>query len=712
MVRNRTFFFGSVERVDRDESGVVSIPDASVQAVNAILAARPIPGSKVTSISNGTYPVNLETTLVSLKVDHSFDQNNSLAVRYLYGKTLEENAGGVGVGGLIDVSGGGGMRGNDQSFFVSFSRIMGSSVFSETRAQFAPRDLEQYANDMTGPRVTISGVATFGRNVNFPVLLNEDRWEFKQDFSIDRGRHFFKFGADVSHVGAYSSFPVSFAGSFTFGSLATFTAGTPSTFTQGFGNPAMKLPNTLVAVYAQDTFKPADTVTLVYGLRYDYDRQPSGITRDPNNPVEAPLQTGINSDGNNLAPRLGVTWDPLGDGRTVIRGGYGMFYDKIFLLVARNALIARQSISLSGSAASLQFARGAFPESASLPAGFTLSRPNINIADSAIELPYSHQVNVGVERQFGTHWAAGANVIYVRGESLLRSDNTNLGPPTVLTTANSASLGVANPSAQQIGRPYYGSTNRLNPLFNNIQQVSSASRSRYRGVQFILQKRMSHGLELRANYTLSEAKDDSSDFTQAEQPSDPYNREAEFSYSAEHQRHRFTLTSVWELPFRSAQAEGDASRLLLADWVLASSWTFRSGAPRNPGVGSDVNGDGNSSTDRPFIDGAIAGRNSYVGPDYLTIDLRLSKRVRTGGRTSVLVIFEAFNLLNRVNYGGVNMTWGTALAAHSDLRPVHVGQQPAPDAVRRQVRVLSPGPGVCARPASRRRTCCAAGWMD
>lgn len=662
IVRNRTFFFGAVERVDRNESGVVSISPASVQAVNAILAARPIPGSTVRSIANGVYPINLETTLTSIKIDHSLNANNNLALRYIYGKTLEENAGGVGVGGLIDVSGGGGLRGEDQSLFASWTRIFGSSMFSETRFQFAPRDLQQYANDAAGPRVTISGVATFGRNVNFPVLLNEDRYEFKQDFSIDRGRHFFKFGADVTRVNAFSSFPVSFAGSFTFGSLAAFASGTPSTFTQGFGNPAMELPNTLIGLYWQDTFKVRRNLTLVYGLRYDYDGQPQGIERDPNNPVEAPLQTGINRDTNNVAPRLGVTYDPLGDGRTVIRGGYGMFYDKIFLLVARNALIARQSVSLSGAAAAQQFARGAFPESQTLPPGFTLTRPNINIADPAIELPYNHQFNVGVERQLGTHWATGANVIYVRGENLLRSDNVNLGPPTVLTAQNAASLGVANPNAQQLGRPYYGTTNRLDPAFNNIQQVSSASRSRYWGIQFILQKRMSHGLELRANYTLSEAKDDSSDFTQAEQPNDPYDRDAEFNYSAEHQRHRFTLTSVWELPLRAAQVDQPLTRALLADWVLASSWTLRSGAPRNPSVGSDVNGDGNSGTDRPFIDGVVAGRNSFEGPGYAAVDLRLSKRIRTGGRTSVLVLAEAFNLFNRVNYGGVNMTWGTTLA--------------------------------------------------
>lgn len=665
IVRNKTFYFGAVERVDRNESGVVTISDASVQAVNALLASRPIPGSSVREVSNGTYPVNLETTLASMKLDHSFGQDDNVALRYIYGKTLEENAGGVGIGGLIDVSGGGGMRGTDQSLLLSWTHVFGSAMLSETRFQYAPRDLEQYANDATGPRVTISGVATFGRNVNFPVLLNEDRYEFKQDFSFDRGRHFFKAGADVTRVNAFSSFPVSFAGSFTFASLATFTTGRPSTFTQGFGNPALKLPDTLLGAYVQDTFKVGNSLTLVYGLRYDYDGQPQGIERDPNNPVEAPLQTGINRDKNNFAPRVGVTYDPLGDGRTVVRGGYGVFYDKIFLLVARNALIARQSISLSGNAAADQFVRGAFPESQSLPAGFTLTRPSINIADPKIELPYNHQFNIGVERQLGTNWAAGANFIYVRGENLLRSDNINLGPPTVLTTANAASLGVASPNAQQIGRPYYGSTNRIDAAFNNLQQVSSASKSRYKGLQLILQKRMSHGFEMRANYTLSEAKDDSSDFTQAEQPNDPFNRAAEFSYSAEHQKHRFTLTGVWQLPYRSDSADNPVARALLADWVLATAWTFRSGAPRNPSVGSDVNGDGNSSTDRPIVNGEVLARNSYVGPDYRTVDLRLSKRVRTGRSTSVLVIAEAFNLLNRVSYSSVNTTWGTDAAARS-----------------------------------------------
>jgi hypothetical protein len=658
LVRRQSFFFAALERIDRDESDIVTISDASVDTINRTLAARPVPGSSVTALANGTLPVSLETTLASLKVDHHVNPDNALVARYIYGRAREVNAGGVAVGGLTDVSGGGGLRQRDQSILAGWTRILGTTLVSETRLQFAPRVLVQFPNDPSGPRVSISGVATWGRSTNFPTRLDETRFEIKQDLSYARGRHLIKFGGDVSRVNADASFPVSFAGSFTFGSLADFVNGRPTNFTQGFGNPALDLPDTLVGLYWQDSFHVRPGLTLVYGLRYDYDAQPQGIERDLTNPVEAPLQTGINRDGNNVAPRVGVTYDPFGDGRTVVRAGYGVFYDKLFLLVARNALIARQSISLSGAAAAAQFAQGAFPESRRLPAGFSLTRPSINLTDPDLQLPYAHQWTLGIERQLREHWAAGLTLVVVRGESLLRSDNVNLGPPTVLTVDNAPPLGVSAPGPQQVGRPYYGPGNRLNPEFNNIQQVSSNGRSRYWGLQGSMRKRLSQGLEVRANYTLSDAKDDGSDFVQAEQPSDPYDREAEFSASAEHVRHRFTLTGVWTLPGPGG-ARSPWLRSLLSDWVLATAWRLRSGVPQNVTVGSDVNGDGNSATDRPIVEGRQLARNSFTGPDERVIDLRLSKRLATGGRTAVLVIAEAFNLLNRANYIGVNTTWGT-----------------------------------------------------
>jgi hypothetical protein len=664
MTKNRTFFFGAVERMQRDESGVISISDTAVAAINAVLAARPIPGSSVTSISNGVYPVTRRDTLASLKLDHSLSSNNTLTFRYTYGTSRDENAGGVGIGGLVAESGGGGQDGTDQSFLATWTSVMTPSLLGEARLQVAPRELTQYANDAIGPRVTISGVATWGRNTNFPVILDETTTQGSYTLSWDRGSHFFKAGGDIAHIAATSSFPVSFAGSFTFGSLTSFINGTPSTFAQGFGNPEIKLPDTLYSVFAQDSWTVNDRLTLVYGLRYDYDAQPQNVPRDRSNPLEAPLDDGIHRDGNNVSPRLGFTLDPIGAGRTIVRGGYGRFYDKVFLLVARNSLLARQSISLSGASATAQFASGAFPESNQLPTGFTLSRPSINLSDPKMEIPYIDQVNIGVEHQISTNWSAGVNVVRNRGAALLVSDNTNLGAPTVLTTSNSAALGVTSPSAQQLGRPYYGSNNRLNPLYNNIQMVSSSGWSSYYGVQFMVQKRLSDGYSLRANYILSESKDDGSDFTQAEQPNDPYNRRGERSYSAEHQRHRVTLTGVWELPYgRNASAKGNPALLgAFGGWTMSTTFTYRSATAENPSVGSDVNADGNSSTDRPFIDGVMAERNSYEGADFASMNLRLSKRFRFGRRRALLLQFEAFNLLNRTNYGGINMTWGTTLA--------------------------------------------------
>ncbi len=665
--RNRTFFFGAVERMQRDESGVITISDSAVAAINAVLAARPIPNAGVTSIATGVYPITRRDTLVSFKLDHTLNANNTLAFRYTYGESNEGNAGGVGIGGLVAESGGGGQRNRDQSFLGTWTQVISPALLGELRVQVAPRDLTQYANDEVGPRVSISGVATWGRNTNFPVILDETTTQGSYTMSWQRGRHFVKFGGDIAHIASTSSFPVSFAGSCTFGSLTTFTAGTPTTFTQGFGNPQIDLPDTMYAVFAQDSWSLSDRLTLVYGLRYDYDAQPQNVPRDRSNPIEAPLDDGINRDGNNISPRAGFTWDPIGGGRTLIRGGYGRFYDKVFLLVARNALLARQSISLSGANAAAQFREGAFPESDQLPPGFTLARPSINVSDPEMQIPYVDQVSLGVERQFGRDWSAAVNVVRNWGSDLLVSDNTNLGPPTVLTSANAPSLGVSNPSAQQLGRPYYGSTNRLDALYNNIQMVSSSGWSSYYGVQFTLEKRFSDGYSLRANYILSEAKDDGSDFTQAEQPNDPYNRAAERSYSAEHQRHRVTLSGVWELPYgRGGGAEGNPVLLgLFGGWTTSMTFTYRSGTAENPAVGSDVNGDGNSSPDRPFIDGVMAERNSFEGGDFASVNLRMSRKLRFGGRRALLLQFEAFNLFNRTNYSGINMTWGTTLEPRS-----------------------------------------------
>jgi hypothetical protein len=658
IVKNKTFYFGAVEYISRNESGVVTITDDALRTINSVLAQRSNIPSGVRAISNGTYPVDVISTVASMKVDQLLGERNRLSFRYLYGQEHETNSGGVGIGGLTDVSGGGGQRDRDQSLVASWNHIYSPTFFSDTTFQYAPRNLTQYANDMKGPRITISGVATFGRNTSFPVLLDETRYQYRQAFAKDWGHHYVQFGTDIQDLRAHTSFPSTFAGQFSFASLADFVAGRVNTFSQGFGDPSINLPDRLLGFYVQDTFKVTSRLTFIYGLRYDYDMQPQGIARNRNNPIEAFTQTGINRDGNNFAPRFGLTWNPDAKAKTVFRAGYGIFYDKIFLLVARNALIARQTLSLTGTAASAQWLVGAFPESNSFPGGTTIPKPSLNTVEPKLQMPYAQQGNFGMEREISRDWAIGINYTGVRGVKLLKSMNINLAPPTVLTLDNAAQLGVAKPNPQQIGRPYY--TSKIDHNFTNIQQVQSAASSTYHGVQLTVQKRFSAGLSLRANYTFSKAIDDASDFTQAQQPSNPFNARSERSLSFEDQRQRFTLVGVWEIPYRTAKGKHSFTRSVFGDWVFSTNWLFHSGTPNNVLIGSDSNGDGNS-TDRPFNGAYELGRNTFMGPDYFGIDVRMAKRVQLGDRISIQFMGEAFNLQNRVNYNTVNTNWGTAL---------------------------------------------------
>jgi hypothetical protein len=666
LVRNRTFFFSAVDYTKRHESDVVTISDASLARINAVLARRPIPRSLVKALSNGAFPIDQIDTLSSIKVDHVLTSKDNLSVRYSYGQDRQSNAGGVAIGGTTDVSGGGGQRMRDQSVTTSLTHVFSPTLLSETRFQFAPRAFTQYANDLLGPRVTITSTATWGRSSNFPVLLDEGRRQLTETISKQAGRHFFKFGGDINWVRAHTSYPVNFGGTFTFSSLTAFEAGTVNQFTQGFGNPDIHLPDTMIGIYAQDNFKISRKFDLVYGFRYDYEVRPQGYPRDPKNPIEAPLQTGIHRDPKNIAPRLGVTFTPDGKGKTVIRTGYGMFYDKVFLLVARNALIARQSLTLATAQATAQLAVGAFPQSGSFPTGFSLPKGSLNSVDDNLATPYAHQVNFGIERALAGNWAVSATYVFVRGVHGLRAQNINLGPPIILTAANAASLGVSAPTQQQIGRPVYPANDRLNPNFDAIYQVNTTSNSIYNGLQLALTKRFSRGFQMRVNYSRSKVMDDATDFTQAQQPADPYTPRAEWARSTEDQAQRFTLTGVWDLPYRHASKGNPVLKAAFADWVLATNWTFVAGLPQNITTGSDSNLDTNSN-DRPFNGVYTLGRNTWEAAGRAVVNVRLSKYFQIHERLRAQVLGEAFNVENRVNYNGMVSTWGNNLAAKSTL---------------------------------------------
>ena len=172
----------------------------------------------------------------------------------------------------------------------------------------------------------------------------------------------------------------------------------------------------------------------------------------------------------------------------------------------------------------------------------------------------------------------------VRGVKLLRSQNLNLFPPTVLTRGERrfAGRGAPQPAADRPPHVQHQRTGRTR-TYGNIHQVSSSSSSTYHGMQVMMQKRFSRGFQFRANYTFSKAIDDASDFTQSQQPPTPTCRAPSAALSTEDQRHRFTLAGVWNIPY-AGPGKG-----ALGGWSLSSIWTFRSGTPENVTTGADSN---------------------------------------------------------------------------------------------------------------------------
>jgi len=254
--------------------------------------------------------------------------------------------------------------------------------------------------------------------------------------------------------------------------------------------------------------------------------------------------------------------------------------------------------------------------------------------------------------------------LFVHGVKLPRTLNVNLLPPVVLTPANAASLGVPNPTPQQLGREVF-SPLRSNPQFNDIYQLENSAGSVYNGVSLTLNRRMTDELAFSASYTLSKTSDDASDFD--EQPQNPFNLAAENALSRQHQQQRFVFNALWELPIGDEEDKGANSRES-AGWLarsfrhieLAPIFTAESGRPVNALTGLD------SSRSHSFpLSGRPLGfgRNSIHTTGIVTMDFRILKYFPFGRSRRLDVVAEFFNLFNRANVAQINSVFGSNLTS-------------------------------------------------
>ncbi|HZP02393.1 MAG TPA: carboxypeptidase regulatory-like domain-containing protein [Terriglobia bacterium] len=319
-----------------------------------------VPGSYQSLASQkGNFPVFEGTSLYSLRLDHNLTSSNRLMLR---ANVSPSTVTGIEVSGQDQPFGQNAYsRTSEQTYrdvagTVQDTWSIGTNKVNEFRFQYARRGLSYFYNTQipggSDPAVNIPGFAYFGREPYSYIQRTETRYQFTDNFSLSVGRHNMKFGGDVNYLPLTATFTVNYGGVYDFGSFSSaalgfespvpdtpfpdlspvqsYGAGLPGSFVQGLGSPSDKFKNIPIGVFWQDSWRVRPTVTLNFGIRYDVEippkfKQPQGLALPAYRLLG--LQKGIRTDTNNIQPRIGLAWDPAGNGKTVVRASYGMFYD-------------------------------------------------------------------------------------------------------------------------------------------------------------------------------------------------------------------------------------------------------------------------------------------------------------------------------------------------------------------------------------------------
>jgi hypothetical protein len=338
------------------------------------------------------FPVTERTNYWSLRGDYNVNANNQFTLRVGYnpstitGIQVESQNQSL---GQNDFSRTGITTLKDTSFSAGLTSTLSSTTANEFRFSFGRRGTTFRSQNGEAVAYNISGTAFIGRELFSPVDRRENRFQILDNFNWVVGNHTFKFGGDINFIEIPAArFELNFAGLFNFGEFAasnlgfptsapaftpvqSYGLGLPSLYIQGFGDPISQIKNKPLAFYAQDSWKITPRLTVNYGVRYDVEftqqiapvafRDPlSGINLSSADILAAQdalgVQQGFPRDTNNFAPRFGFAWDMFGNGRTVLRGSIGLYYDHPLLAVAFNSDIAdaaqqQQAVLTAGSPA-------------------------------------------------------------------------------------------------------------------------------------------------------------------------------------------------------------------------------------------------------------------------------------------------------------------------------------------------------------------------
>jgi len=505
----------------------------------------------------------------------------------------------------------------------SWTHIVNANVLNELRASetrisflFAPT-AATLANPVYNlPTLNLAGFPTLGPIQNFPQGRAEDLYQLQDTFSLTRGRHSIRAGVDIGHQIEKDTLPLNAKGTVTFSSGGTGQTALGNFLLNQTG-PSGSISKTSGSLrtdphvwrsgfYFQDDVKLNQQLTFNLGFRYDYTGNPENSLKYPGIDLNNPYQDintviPVKNDKNNVSPRIGFAFTPssggfFGSGKTVVRGGFGIFYDSYFSNFVTNAA----TTAPNAIANTVQITTGngvTTPISAVTALVPTLSqRATETTVASNLVNPQTYQYNLGVEQEVK---GAILAIRYIgnRAEKLFASDQLNY---------------------------FNGNGSRINPTRGVINVRGNFASSNYNGLELDASKRLRNSLSIRATYTFSKELDNGSEIFGLGDSGTRYTanlaasgRYQDYGPSAFDHRHYVSIAYVWT-PSGFHVNNSLANTVvgaLTRNWTVAGVEQFQSGPYGSFSVnGFDTNGDGDTTNDRPII-GSLSAPLATSGID-------------------------------------------------------------------------------------------------